>query len=92
MFDGLKDKLGQFQEDVEAEAEAAESDAAAGDADTAGEADRETDALEGEAASDDAEADGEAADDVGLAKKAALAATGRTVITESELSGPLEKL
>jgi fused signal recognition particle receptor len=92
MFDGLKDKLGQFQEDVEAEAEAAEADSAAGDAATAAEADRETDALEGEAASDDAEADGDAADDVGFARKAALAATGRTVITESELAGPLEQL
>ena len=92
MFDGLKDKLGQFQEDVEAEADAAEADAAAVDAANAIEADRETDALEGEAASDDAEADGDAADDVGFARKAALAATGRTVITESELAGPLEQL
>ena len=92
MFDGLTDKFGQFQEDVEAEAEAAEADAATGGAATAGEADRETDAVEGEVAGDDAEADVDAAADVGFAKKAALAATGKTIITESELEGPLEQL
>ena len=92
MFDGLTDKLGQFQEDVEAEAEAAEADAAAGDAATAAEPEPDANSLEEEPASDDTEADRDAADDVGFAKKAALAATGRTVITESELEGPLEQL
>ncbi|PSQ32470.1 signal recognition particle-docking protein FtsY [Halobacteriales archaeon SW_12_69_24] len=103
MFDGLKDKLGQFQEDVEADAEASGAEAEASEPEVeASEADdpvssgdateREAAASEGSETTDDAEAGGEAADDVGFAKKAALAATGRTVITESELAEPLEQL
>jgi fused signal recognition particle receptor len=93
MFDGLKDKLGRFQEDVEEQAdEPAEGEAAdAGDgADAAAETDRaaETDAT---GASADEEADGDD-DGPGLAKKAALAATGKTIITEEELEEPLEQL
>ena len=72
MFDGLKEKLGKFQEDVETEAEAA-------------------DAEEREAVDTD-EGEGKADEDLGLAKKAALAATGRTIIIESELEEPLEQL
>jgi fused signal recognition particle receptor len=95
MFDGLKDKLGRFQEDVEAESAAGEADeaeSAAGEADEAeGTVDETADAdAEGAASADDTEAD--AADDVGFTKKAALAATGKTIITESELEGPLEQL
>ena len=82
MFDGLKEKLGKFQEDVEAEAE--EADAEATDAEATDAEEREpVDAGEGEADADE---------DLGLAKKAALAATGKTVITESELEEPLEQL
>ena len=73
MFDGLKEKLGRFQEDVEAEAE---------------EVDAETADVE-EPAPVDTEDDEE---DLGLVKKAALAATGRTIIMESELEKPLEQL
>ena len=74
MFDGLKEKLGRFQEDVEEEAEPVD------DADAANaEPSNDADAVDEE-------------DDVGLAKKAALAATGKTVITESELEDPLEQL
>jgi len=80
MFDGLKEKLGRFQEDVEEEAETVEGEADAADAETA---DAET---AGGADADDAE------EDLGLAKKAALAATGKTIITESELEEPLERL
>ena len=80
MFDGLKEKLGRFQEDVEGEAETVEGEADAADAETA---DAET---AGRADADDAE------EDLGLAKKAALAATGKTIITESELEEPLERL
>ena len=84
MFDGLKEKLGKFQEDVEAEAE--EADAEASDAEAADAEEREpVDADEGES---EANAD----EDLGLAKKAALAATGKTVITEAELEEPLEQL
>jgi fused signal recognition particle receptor len=94
MFDGLKDKLGQFQEDVEAEGEASEADEPADDPDASGEAtEGEAAASEGGETTDDAEAaDEDAADGVGVAKKAALAATGKTIITESELEGPLEQL
>jgi len=85
MFDGLKEKLGRFQEDVEEEAETVEGEADAADAETA---DAETADAEtaGGADADDAE------EDLGLAKKAALAATGKTIITESELEEPLERL
>ena len=82
MFDGLKEKLGRFQEDVEAEAE--EADAEATDEGQANVEEREpVDADDGEADADE---------DLGFAKKAALAATGKTVITESELEEPLEQL
>ena len=80
MFDGLKEKLGRFQEDVEAEAEAETADA-----------ETTADATDGEAETADAE-ETAADEDLGLAKKAALAATGKTVITEAELEGPLERL
>ena len=98
MFDGLKEKLGKFKSDVEAEADGdAEADAeTATDAEAAGEAEPAAD-VDAEAESADradAEPDSGAADDdgPGLAKKAALAATGRTVITEEELEAPLESL
>ena len=73
MFDGLKEKLGRFQEDVEAEAE--EVNAETADAEEPEPVDTEDDE-----------------EDLGLAKKAALAATGRTVIMESELEEPLKQL
>lgn len=84
MFDGLKDKLGAFKDDVEAEAETdapeTETDTSEAEAETPG-----TDTSEADAEPDDG-------DGPGLAKKAALAATGRTVITEEELEAPLESL
>ena len=73
MFDGLKEKLGRFQEDVEAEAE--EVDAETADVEEPEPVDTEDDE-----------------EDLGLVKKAALAATGRTIIMESELEKPLEQL
>jgi len=88
MFDGLKEKLGKFKSDVEAEADA--EDAADSEATSEGDP-----AAESEASGADAEPDADAADagdGPGLAKKAALAATGRTVITEEELEAPLESL
>jgi fused signal recognition particle receptor len=78
MFDGLKDKLGRFKSDVEAEAET--------DADAEVDTDQEP-APESDDPTSDADSD-----DPGLAKKAALAATGRTIITEEELEEPLEAL
>ncbi|MFO7927984.1 signal recognition particle-docking protein FtsY [Natronomonas sp.] len=85
MFDGLKEKLGRFKDDVEAEAETET------EAETAMDADTDTAATE-PAESDAAGADESGDDGPGLAKKAALAATGRTIITEEELEAPLEAL
>ena len=82
MFDGLKDKLGQFKSDVEAETES--DDASESVDDTGSEALAEPD----EPTAEPDEGD----DGPGLAKKAALAATGRTIITEEELEEPLEQL
>jgi fused signal recognition particle receptor len=110
MFDGLKDKLGRFRDDVEEQAdepadpeadadrqESGESSEAAGTAGQSTPAEEpaagagesgESDAAAG--AVDDTEDDGD--DGPGLAKKAALAATGKTIITEEELEDPLEQL
>ncbi|MFP4626073.1 MAG: signal recognition particle-docking protein FtsY [Natronomonas sp.] len=78
MFDGLKKKLGSFKSEVEESAEVEpESDI------------EETPAPD---SSDDERTSEESADEPGLAKRAALAATGRTVITEEELDEPLEHL
>lgn len=78
MFDGLKKKLGSFKSEVEESAEVEpESDI------------EETPAPD---SSDDERTSEESADEPGLAKRAALAATGRTVITEEELDEPLENL
>ncbi len=114
MFDGLKDKLGRFQRDVEADADAevagdeeaegtaeaeAEStaevdpdtDGAGGtDAQAAAEADLDAAGAGAEAPAEDTDAEG--GDEPGFAKRAALAATGRTIITAEELEGPLEQL
>ncbi|MFT4883021.1 MAG: fused signal recognition particle receptor [Natronomonas sp.] len=84
MFDGLKDKLGRFKDDVEEEADEPEAEAD-------GEAAPEESAETAEEPAAEPEAD-EEEDGPGLAKKAALAATGRTVITEEELEEPLEQL
>ena len=89
MFDGLKEKFGQFREDVEAGA--ADGDAGAEAEAEIADAETTTDATDGEAETADAE-ETAADEDLGLAKKAALAATGKTVITEAELEGPLEQL
>ena len=92
MFDGLKEKLGKFKSDVEAEADA--EDAADSEATSEGDpaAEPEASGADAEPAAD-ADTDAADADDgPGLAKKAALAATGRTVITEEELEAPLESL
>ena len=93
MFDGLKEKLGKFKSDVEAETDtedAAEPEAA-DDAGTAADAKSDPDAEPEPDAESESEPDADG-DGPGLAKKAALAATGRTVITEEELEAPLESL
>ncbi|RXK50221.1 signal recognition particle-docking protein FtsY [Halorientalis pallida] len=99
MFDGLKDKLNSFKENVEEEAEPVEA---------AEDADAETEPVDAEAVSGDAEsAESEAepepepepesdeddgGSDRGLMERAKLAATGKEVIEEDDLEGPLEEL
>ena len=86
MFDGLKEKLGRFKSDVEEEADVGEeADAEAVDESEVADAG----AVDGSSTADaeDAEDDGP-----GFAKRAALAATGKTIITEAELEAPLEQL
>jgi len=98
MFDGLRDKLNSFTEDVEEEAEVeeldeeevAEADEAASDqsaepAEPA--ADPEAEAADGEA--DDPEGE---QSERGLLGRAKLAATGKVVIEEEDLETPLEEL
>jgi fused signal recognition particle receptor len=103
MFDGLKEKLGRFREDVEEEAVEeveAESDAGpeagpdeggaeAADADVG--AVDEPDGIEADAESEP-DADEGKGEGQGLAQRAKLFATGRTVIEEEELEEPLEQL
>ncbi|QLD85310.1 signal recognition particle-docking protein FtsY [Natronomonas halophila] len=84
MFDGLKDKLGRFKDDVEEDADEPEAEAE-------GEATTEEPTESAEEPAAEAE-EGEDEDGPGLAKKAALAATGKTIITEEELEEPLEQL
>ncbi|AQL42627.1 signal recognition particle-docking protein FtsY [Halorientalis sp. IM1011] len=113
MFDGLKDKLNSFKENVEEEAE---SDEAAPD-DAVDAADEpEPTASDPEANADTAQADAEPApesesdreaepepepepeseddggSDRGLMERAKLAATGKEVIEEEDLEGPLDEL
>ncbi|CAI48182.1 signal recognition particle receptor FtsY [Natronomonas pharaonis DSM 2160] len=103
MFEGLKDKLSSFKGDVEEQADEPDSEADAAEPETAdAEAAAEpeassTDTDTGEPDSvtepePDSDPETDAEDDPGLAKKAALAATGRTIITEEELEEPLEQL
>jgi fused signal recognition particle receptor len=98
MFDGLKDKLGRFKDDVEEEAEESDAEAAETE-DTDPQADETPDTPEtpdvvggSKPESTDSEASEDSDDGPGLAKKAALAATGKTIITEEELEEPLEQL
>ena len=84
MFDGLKDKLGKFKSDVEAETEA--------DGESAPDAESDPDEPADPSEASDVSETEESDDGPGLAKKAALAATGRTVITAEELEAPLEAL
>ncbi|WP_424016892.1 signal recognition particle-docking protein FtsY [Halorientalis pallida] len=97
MFDGLKDKLNSFKENVEEEAEpaeeAADADAETEPADADQPAERE-EPVEGEPETEpepEADAD-DGGSDRGLMERAKLAATGKEVIEEDDLEGPLEEL
>jgi fused signal recognition particle receptor len=101
MFDGLKEKLGRFREDVEEEAvEEVEADADAEEA-TDEERTEATDVdVEAAAEPDEVEADADAekgtyegeGEGQGLAQRARLFATGKAIIEEEELEEPLEEL
>ncbi|SDF34256.1 signal recognition particle-docking protein FtsY [Halorientalis regularis] len=99
MFDGLKDKLNSFKENVEEEAEPVEETADA-DAETepadADQPDGREEPVEGEPGTEpepEPEADADDGDsDRGLMERAKLAATGKEVIEEDDLEGPLEEL
>jgi len=87
MFDGLKEKLGQFREDVEAEADDPEPEA--------DDAEAEATAADAEAEAEPATADGADADDEdgpGLTRRVAAAATGKVFIEEEDLEEPLRDL
>jgi fused signal recognition particle receptor len=92
MFDGLKDKLGRFRDDVEQEA--AEPDV---ETDSPDETDSDpepaeigaTDSINSDSESDPHTDD---AENAGLASRARRFATGKTLITEDELEEPLEAL
>ncbi len=97
MFDGLKDKLDTFKNDVQQQAD---------DSDTPEQSTSESPPDDTADEPSDAEASNQSpvksasstdesvgnADEPGLAKKAALAATGKTIISEEELSAPLKEL
>jgi len=103
MFDGLKDKLNSFTEDVEEDA--VEEDTAAAEAERTERAETETtdspaetDAPGGDSAATatepaDADAEAESADDSkGLTERAKILATGKTTIEEEELQRHLDQL
>jgi fused signal recognition particle receptor len=91
MFDGLKEKLGRFRDDVEEGAEAPEDEPTAASTGSEPAADAGSDPTE--TGTDPTEADGEAeADDGGLTSRARRFASGKKLITEEELEEPLEAL
>jgi fused signal recognition particle receptor len=101
MFDGLKEKLGRFREDVEEEAvEEVEADADAEEATDEGGAKATDVDVEAAAEPDEVEADADAEEATdegkgegqGLAQRARLFATGKAIIEEEELEEPLEEL
>jgi fused signal recognition particle receptor len=104
MFDGLKDKLGSFTDDVEEDvdeeaAEAAtepDSDGSAGEGDATSEQADDAVAMESEEPADEAEGDDEEAgdgdDDRGLTEKAKILASGKSIIDEEDLQDHLDDL
>jgi fused signal recognition particle receptor len=111
MFDGLKDKLGSFREDVEEQAAEAEAETAEAEAETAEAEAPETEKTEteeakkaaaeatsgGSAEAEPAETDAaeraeeseEESAGAGLGARAKALATGKVIIDEDDLEGPL---
>lgn len=74
MFDGLRDRLGSFREDVEEQADVEETDEELDETDT-----EESD-------------EGPEEDEVGIGRRAKTLATGRVILDEEDLEGPLWEL
>jgi fused signal recognition particle receptor len=100
MFDGLKDKLQGFRDDVEEQADETEApdDAEAGadaDAEAAAEPPEEAPAEAAPEATEDEPAAPESEDGEGgpgIAQRAKMFATGQTLIEDEDLEGPLDEL
>jgi fused signal recognition particle receptor len=107
MFDGLRDKLNTFKEDVEEEAEAETADAEAETAEEsaapaaetveesaapAAEESDEAGEADADASAESEECADESGSDRGLMERAKLAATGKTVIEAEDLEDPLDEL
>ena len=91
MFDGLKDKLSGFREDVEESTDADEE--APPDEDAAAESDAATDGPATDAGAATADADGtESDDEPSTFQRAKAFATGRIIIEEEDLEEPLWNL
>jgi fused signal recognition particle receptor len=93
MFDGLKEKLGRFSDDVEEDVDAGAAD----EQPDAGAADEQPDVDAGAATGTDDEestdGEGEADDDGrGFGERAKILATGKTVIDEDDLQSHLDDL
>jgi fused signal recognition particle receptor len=88
MFDGLKEKLGRFKEDVEEGADEleAEGDAATAEAEAESTPEPEPEAEAAEPAAEEDE------DGPSLGQRARMFATGKTLITAEELDEPLTEL
>jgi fused signal recognition particle receptor len=101
MFDGLKDKLGSFTEDVEDAAETEEAppdetdangESTASEAGTADATATEAAAAEDESADEKSNESRDDEPDTGFARKAKSLATGKIVIEEQDLEDPLWEL
>ena len=92
MFEGLRDKLGSFTEDVEEQAETVEEDVDPEELDTP--IDPEETAAESSETPDEAVATEPDSDDndIGLGERARSLVTGRVILDEDDLSGPLWEL
>ena len=98
MFDGLREKLGQFSDDVEedvdaeAEPDAGDHEKTESDGSTDSESGEPVDAEPDEASSSSEQPDDGADEDRGIAERAKLFATGKTVIDEDDLQDHLDDL
>ena len=92
MFEGLRDKLGSFTEDVEEQAETVEEDVDPEELDTPIDSE-ETPAESSETPDESIGTESDSDDnDIGLGERARSLVTGRVILDEDDLSGPLWEL